>query len=144
MYRALLHHISFTWVRMQTYPDQMYLPSPTNQCQLYSTLLHQVSRISGSMQTYPGQMDPPPQLTPVLQCPTTPGQLYMWKHTDIPWSDGPPPQSFVQPYWHHISCISGSTEFRWTPHNICQYDKHNSKKLYSSVYVCGSYDLSVW
>ena len=24
---------------------------------------------------------------------------------------------------------------------ICQYDKYNSKKLYSTVYVYGSYDL---
>ena len=27
---------------------------------------------------------------------------------------------------------------------ICQYDKYYSKKLYSIVYVCGSYHLSVW
>ena len=26
----------------------------------------------------------------------------------------------------------------------CQYDKYNSKKLYSSVYVSGSYHVSVW
>ena len=27
---------------------------------------------------------------------------------------------------------------------ICQYDKYNSKRLYSMIYVYGSYDLSVW
>ena len=27
---------------------------------------------------------------------------------------------------------------------ICQYNKYNSKTLYSTVYVCGSYHLSVW
>ena len=25
----------------------------------------------------------------------------------------------------------------------CQYDTYNGKKLYNTVYVCGSYDLSV-
>ena len=27
---------------------------------------------------------------------------------------------------------------------ICQYDKYSSKKLYSTVHVCVSYDLSMW
>ena len=27
---------------------------------------------------------------------------------------------------------------------ICQYDKYGSKKLYSTVHVCGSYDLSIY
>ena len=27
---------------------------------------------------------------------------------------------------------------------FCQYDKYNSKKLYSMIYVYGSYNLSVW
>ena len=50
VYRALLHHISFTWVRMQTYPDQMY---PPNQTQLYRALLHHISFMWVRMQMYP-------------------------------------------------------------------------------------------
>ena len=75
LYRAQLHHINFTWVRMQTCPGQMW-PAP---CQLTPAVQSpntQVSCICGSMQMYTGQMDPPPQLTPVVQCPTTPGD---WK-----------------------------------------------------------------
>ena len=56
-YRSLLHHVSLTCGRMQTYPSQMY--TPTNWTQCYRALLHHVSLTCGRMKTYSGQMYTP-------------------------------------------------------------------------------------
>ena len=113
-YSALLHYVSFTSGRMQTYPGQMYyhlslnwvVQSPTTPCQFdmwknadiprsqvtpslhqtscYRALLHQVSLPCGRMQMYPGHMYPLPQSNLVLQSPTTPGQFDKWQDADVP------------------------------------------------------------
>ena len=116
-YRALLHHISLTCTRMQTYPGQMYTPCSWTQChRAYYTMpvwyvatdiqvrcnttprwvllqnpTHHVSLTCGRMQTYPGQMYTSHWLTLVLQSPTTLCQFDMWKNADIPRSDATPP-----------------------------------------------------
>ena len=56
---------------------------PPNWSQCCRALLHHVHLTCGSMQTYPNEMYLH-SWNPVLQSPTTPSLLNMWKHADTP------------------------------------------------------------
>ena len=118
-YRALLHHVSLTCGRVQTYQGQICTPcqstlvlqSPTTPCQFDMWKHADIPRSDVS----------PCSLHLVLQSPTTLCQYEMWKNACIPRSDLHPPliePSATEPYytmsvWHVAECRC--TQVRCTP-----------------------------
>ena len=89
-------------VQLPTAPAQLYIwkhaeiprsdgpPSPIDTSCTVPYYTRSVVYVEGCRHTKV-QWTQSPQLTPVVQLPTAPGQLYIWKHTEIPRSDGPQP-----------------------------------------------------
>ena len=70
---------SLTCGRMETYPDQTYIPPPSIEPSAYRALLHHVSFTCERMQMHTQvRCTLPHSLNPVLQSCTTPCQFDMW------------------------------------------------------------------
>ena len=109
-------------VQSPTTPGQFDMSKNADVLRSDVPLLYQLNLVVKSPTT-PGQFDPLPhsQLDLAVQRSTTPGQFDMWKNTDIPRSDVPPPwikpigkeHYYTRSVWHVEECRC--TEVRCTP-----------------------------